>query len=146
MNRLSEIQIGITTEEEVIAMWGDPIEETEKFGMRALIYRAEKIFQCVICIGENGTVSLASFPAQIDEEYIPVEYKEPITFFSRYAHGAQTIAFPRQGRTYIVTSTGKIISTIYHICMSKEAYLKTIGCHFPTENPFLDKWLKNFKK
>lgn len=135
---ITPIEVGKTTESEIRNLYGEPLRVTEQFDLRCLVYQATKIFEAILCVDKNGVIVLFSHPVQSDAVTIPDDYPDPIIFYSNYAHGAQTLAFPEQGKTFVVTSTGKIVWAIHHLVMDATTYRKTLGIHFPSENPFLD--------
>jgi hypothetical protein len=135
---ISPIVIGETREKEVRKLYGDPLRVTEKFDHRCLTYKVTEITEAAVCVDKDHIVILLSHPVDSDEVTIPDDYEDPLVFYSHYGHGAQTLAFPEKGITFVVSSTGKVVWLIHHREMDRDTYAHTVGGQFPQENPFVD--------
>lgn len=135
---ISPIEIGKTKGKDIRMLYGDPLQVSERFGMRCLVYQATEILEAILCTNENDVIVLFSHPVLNDNVTMPDDYHDPIVFYSNYAHGAQTLAFPEKGKTFVVTAARKIIWVIHHLVMDPETYQQVLGIYFPSVNPFLD--------
>jgi len=139
--RLSSQSIipGRTTYADVLAQYGAPSQEVERDGLRYALYQVDAInFDAVGFkdgIAAIVILNVAS-PKDKPDAMVPNLGEPEITFYSHYGHGARTLAYPSRGVTFTVTFGGVVADVEYYVPTDAETYRKTLGRHFPVENPF----------
>jgi hypothetical protein len=137
---IKRITPGLTTFEEVVALVGNADKEMEAFGMKYLLYRSEPGSYGAIAISEDNLVRLIAISPRDNRnvEEFKIENGEPeAVYFSNYAAGSRTVAYPKLGCTFVVSSGGIIAQAMYHESMTLGAYEVKLGQYFPNEDPFL---------
>ena len=131
---------GKTTESELMKAYGNPDREIKAFGLRYLLYLAQLSVYTAVAISKDGIVRLQAVSCQdtLSRDEIELQYGEPCAiYFSNYAHGARTIAFPEHGRTFVVSVGGQIAQIMYHESLAITDYEDLFGRYFPREDPFM---------
>jgi hypothetical protein len=133
------ITAGETTYEEVMRQCGPPDEEYTQAGIRYLLYQSSPIAYDGVGIRDDKVILLAIYLPEAEsmlEEYMPGLGEPDLTYFSAYAHGARSLAYPQNGITFVVTAMNVVVQVIYTPPMSKAEYQAQFGVLFPTQNPF----------
>lgn len=131
---------GQTTQAEVLQSYGMPLRKQRAFDLDYWIYRAPAPdFE----VGFSADEYLRFLGVPLAEEIhiadIQVQYGFPqATYYSPYAEGAQTLAFPDKGFTLTITASDEVVYVVYHETMSLADYEARLGKFFPKTDPFGD--------
>ncbi len=136
---LETIVPGQTSREEVLQRYGKPDDEYIQEGVHYLVYPAGESAYETVGVRDDRAIFVAANPpqeGQAPQAYAPDLGEPELVYYSKYAAGARTLAYPGRGMTFVVTSENVVVEIHHYVPMTPEEYHATLGAILPTSDPF----------